>query len=47
MWHSKEQLKTGKSGRSWKELEVILLLLSRLLEDEESDWFFLQGLGPM
>ena len=22
MWHSKEQLKTGKSGRNWSELEV-------------------------
>ena len=35
MWHSKEQLKTGKSGRNCQQLEVIHLLLSRLLEEEE------------
>ena len=38
MWYSKEQLKRGKSGRNWKELEVIPLLRSRLLEEEEEDW---------
>jgi len=36
MWHSKEQLKTRKSGRNWKVLEFIHLLLSRCRLLEES-----------
>jgi len=38
MCHSKEQLKTGKSGRDCWELKVIHLLLSRLLEWMKRRW---------
>jgi len=34
MWHSKEQLNTEKGAEIEKELEVIHLLLSRLLDEE-------------
>jgi len=40
MRHSKEQLKTGKSGRNCQELEVIHVLLSRLLEEDLMNFHF-------
>jgi len=35
-WHSKEELTTEKSGKNWRQLEVIHLLLSRLLRERRT-----------
>jgi len=41
-WQSKEEKRTGKSGRNWRELEVVYLLISRLRKEDDDmqcQWF--------